>query len=471
MINFIKGLYNYISLFQEVYYYFNNYSSLKDDINRINRITELVTRCGPVAIKFCQWITPKIEAVEGNDCYLVKTLKGYYENCPTHSEEFSIEQYKNEFDEDIYLKYDLIKVIGSGSIGQVYLAFNKIKKEKEVIKIIHPGIYDDIILFQNIVNFLFWFPCIYNKYKKICPFDINSFIEQFKDQIDLVKEANNNLYFSNLYKDNKFIKFPEIYQISKSVLIMSYEDGLYFNDSTIDDYNREKLALIFNMFFKTNIMIYNYNHGDLHPGNWRIQKMENNEYRIVIYDMGFCWKMTDSIFVELGPDLIDTFEDCDTNNDEEITKKRLHKLLKLSLATNDDYTDKIIEYIDETYDNISPWKLCPVKLFKNVILFCSKENLMINPVLAQGFIIIIQVQKIFEDNGLMSDGNTIISSKTIYRDRYIALLTVCETYNIFSEFLEFIKGKLNTKQQDINNIFETIDYDEETINKLESLIQ
>tara|TARA_Y100000817_G_scaffold206330_1_gene161801 strand:- start:93 stop:848 length:756 start_codon:yes stop_codon:yes gene_type:complete len=251
---------------------------------------------------------------------------------------------------------------------------------------------------------------------------------------------------------------------------MSYEDGFDFNDDKIDSYNREKLASIFNMFFKSNIMIYNYNHGDLHRGNWKVQKYEG-EYRIVIYDMGFCWKMNDSIFTELGTDLIDTFEDCDTKFDEEPTKKRLCKLLKISIVTNENYTDKIKDFIDKSYNNISPWKLCPVKLFKNVILFCSIEGLLINPILAQGFILIIQVQKIFEDNGLMTDGTRIISSKEIYRDRYISLLTICETYNIFDEFLDFIKSKLNTKQQNINNIFDTISYDGHTLSKLENLLQ
>ena len=91
--------------------------------------------------------------------------------------------------------------------------------------------------------------------------------------------------------------------------------------------------------------------------------------------------------------------------------------------------------------------------------------------MAQGFILIIQVQKIFEDNGLMTDGTRIISSKEIYRDRYISLLTICETYNIFDEFLDFIKSKLNTKQQNINNIFDTISYDGHTLSKLENLLQ
>ena len=473
MIQFIKSLFNYIQLFYSSYNYYVNYTELKDNIDEINRITNLVTTCGAVSIKFCQWITPKIDSLEdkinNKDSFLVTKLKEYYENCPVHNIDYSIQQYNREFNEDIYRTYDIKKVLGSGSIGQVYLVFNKFKNRDEVIKIIHPNIENDIHMFKKIVNFLFFFPCIRNKYKKICPFDINSFIEQFEDQIDLVKEANNNIYFTELYRGNKFIKFPELFKISKNVLIMSYEDGFDFNNDIIDEYNREKLALVFNMFFKTNIMINNYNHGDLHPGNWKVQKYED-DYRIVIYDMGFCWKMSDSIFTELGPDLIDTFEDCDTDFDQETTKKRLCKLLKLSIVSDIDYTDKIKIYIDDKYDSISPWKLCPVKLFKNVISFCNIENLMINQVLAQGFIIIIQVQKIFEENGLMSDGNNIISSKHIYRDRYISLLTMCETYNIFHEFSDFIKDKLNNRQQDINNLFDTINYDDEILSTLENLI-
>ena len=53
---------------------------------------------------------------------------------------------------------------------------------------------------------------------------------------------------------------------------MSYEEGISFEKSKINDYQKYKIVNLFHLFIRTNQMLKNYSHGDLHPGNWKIKK-------------------------------------------------------------------------------------------------------------------------------------------------------------------------------------------------------
>ena len=57
----------------------------------------------------------------------------------------------------------------------------------------------------------------------------------------------------------------------------------------------------------------------------------------------------------------------------------------------------------------------------------------------------------------MSSDDNIITDYEVFRDRYLNILTFCETYSIFDEFKEYIIIKLNELQIDVENIFDTID--------------
>ena len=66
----IQKLYLHFKLFWNIKKYLNSFlENKKHDINHLKTITDMVTDCGPVAIKFCQWITPKLELI-----YLVLPL-------------------------------------------------------------------------------------------------------------------------------------------------------------------------------------------------------------------------------------------------------------------------------------------------------------------------------------------------------------------------------------------------------------
>ena len=59
---------------------------------------------------------------------------------------------------------------------------------------------------------------------------------------------------------------------------MSYEaKGIRIDDSKLNEYEKNKIVNLYHLFVRNNQMIKNYNHGDLHNGNWKISINNENQ--------------------------------------------------------------------------------------------------------------------------------------------------------------------------------------------------
>lgn len=449
------------------YYIENN----KYDSILLDNVLKNVSNCGAVMIKFCQWITPKLELIylESNDItkgskpeWLTK-MEQFYENCEEHDIEYTKEEYFKTFKQDINEKYELLEVIGSGSIGQVYLINDKKKNKHKVLKILHPGVASQINFFKTFLKFILFFPCIKNKIMGVLPFDLFEFINQFLEQTNLVNEANNLLYFERFYNNNEYIVIPKLFKISKNILIMSYEPGINIESKELNDYKVNKLVNLYHLFVRENQMIENFNHGDLHPGNWRV-RVEDNKCKLIIYDFGFCWKQNQTQFEEMGDLMTDTFESSNRESNE-VSSENLSKIVYYSVLYDKEdketeHRERIKTFIESRLSDLEPWKLSPIVLMKAIIDFCKINNLFLDPTLLQGFIVIIQGQKLFEKYELMASDKNFMDDYTVFRERYLNILTFCKTYNIFPGYSEYVEKRLNKKQVNITSIFDTINIDD-----------
>ena len=421
-------------------------------------------------IKFCQWITPKLELIYLDENRIIndkkpqwlRNLENFYENCENHSIEYTKSEYYNAFNENIDEKYEIKHIIGSGSIGQTYLIEDIKTKEKNVMKILHPNVKNQIDFFEKFMKFLLFFPCVKKKFKKIFPFDLFEFISQFRQQTDFITESNHLLYFYKEYENNDFIIIPRIIRIHNSILIMTYEEGIGIDNSKLNDYQKNKIVNLYHLFVRNNQMIKNYNHGDLHTGNWKISiDNVNNNHKIIFYDFGFCWKIPEKLFDDVGTIFFDTFEECDNINALE-SIDNLSQLMYLSILYPNNNKEKFInrlkEFIKTKFKNNE--KLSVYVCLKIIVEYCIINNLYINPILLQCFIIFIQGQKMFEKYGLMTSKKNIINDYEVYREKYLDILTFCKTYDIFEDHSKYIEDKLNSKQMKIENIFDTIEMDD-----------
>ena len=470
MIKFITYFYRYTKLIYSIHNYIYNYNlNNSHNILLLEDVIENIKSCGSVAIKFCQWITPKLEIMyledddilDGIKPLWLKKLEDFYENCENHDLKYTLKKYRDDFNENLTENYEILDTIGSGSIGQVYLLKDKpltrfSDPNKYVMKILHPDVHNDIYYFRIYFNLIRHISFIKNILNSKFPFDINSFIDTFEEQSNFINESNNLLKFQEYYRDNDYIIIPRLIRCSNNIMIMSYEEGISYEDLTCDSYKKYKVALLLTTFIRNNQQICNFNHGDLHKGNWKV-KLLDNKPRLIIYDFGFCWKVPKDK-VDSIDNCVDVFENSDENDDifdyDNMTSVLLH-LLKYDIKDKEKCRDVIYNYLKNNTNVIKPWALNPSRIFKLAVDLCIICNLKIDPLLIQAIIIIIQSQKIFQEFRFITDDKgKSITPKEVYREKYMDWCSFYNTYNIFNDFSKLIKNKLNNIQIDVRNIFD-----------------
>ena len=81
MIKFCNTIYNYCRLIYSVYHYINLFNQFGEhNIILLDSIIERINKCGSVAIKLCQWITPKLEVMYLEDKNIIKNDKPLWLN-------------------------------------------------------------------------------------------------------------------------------------------------------------------------------------------------------------------------------------------------------------------------------------------------------------------------------------------------------------------------------------------------------
>ena len=415
-------------------------------------IVNNIKKSGPVLTKLVQWILPKIESL-----YDIKTrnketewfylLEEVYENCNFHSLDYTLKKYKDDFQESFEQEYDEIEEIASGSIGQVYKITKK-NGEQLAMKILHPHI-------NHQINFFYWLFTVIKLIKPLhryinyyFPFDLHTFIYDFKMQGDFINEANNNLKFANIYRENPYVIIPLLHRVSKNIIIMSYEEGITYNQSELSEYLEYKLITLIKLFNKNNESIYNFMHGDLHKGNWKV-RVNKSEVKLVIYDFGFCWNIPEIIsdnlvFInhifmdiiinensnEMGSSIDELatvcFLFCEKKIPEDILKQEISKLI---------YDEKLS---------------CTDSIFfiKVILNSCRLVNGTINSYILSCIIGHNQMSKLYssvmDDNFRDNDKN--YNERYIYFKYFGDLINFCETNRIFLDYMDYLKNELEIEK-------------------------
>ena len=192
----------------------------------------------------------------------------------------------------------------SASIGQVHLA-TLITQEKVAVKIQRPGIYKqikvDIEIMQHLATLMerhiedlsFFRPV------KI----VNEFANTLQRELDYTLEASNMQRVAQQFKDDKTVHIPHVFMkhTTSSILTMEYIQGIKISDVDQLDhqsYNRSLLTHRGADFILTQVLIYGFFHGDLHPGN--IFVLPDNVLCPVDFGiMGFVDQHTREVFIDL----------------------------------------------------------------------------------------------------------------------------------------------------------------------------
>lgn len=437
---FLFIVYFYNNIKQTIYFLKFLYHSYKV-INRINDGTldvrdvdnykRTINNSGVFAIKLVQWglnrfrlITDKNETIK-----LLDKLNDFYENCPFHSDEYTKKVFRENFDYDIENQYSM-EPIASGSIAQVY----KIKSKKEDIyyamKVVHPGIKTQIYISEIIIKLLM---CI-NKccVKKTLNFDLDNFFVSIKDQIDLLKEASYMKCFYEKYKENKYIVIPQIKEESSDIIIMTYENGDFYDDLNISEYKKSKIITLLESFLLNNMIIDKLIHADLHNGNWKVKKIEGTEnYQLIIYDFGLC--------LDINKYNTNKFYDSICNNDyDRLTEFIYEGVLNKEKVDKTIISDIIKKEIDLKYMDMD-------KVVSTILNHCDKINIIFDSNYLTLLLLIINFQatssSYSHSGGASSDytGNEKVQTDFVKKSLYPYLITFCEHHEIFNNLKDYLK--------------------------------
>jgi aarF domain-containing kinase len=253
---------------------------------------------GASFIKLGQWAASRTDIFPTEFC---NELGNLHSNAKSHSFAYSEKVLIESFGlplSEVFEELDR-EPIGVGAIAQVYLGTlservigkrgdSPAKNQKVAIKIMHPGVTKKI---QRDIKIMKFFAGLIDLIPTMewlsLPDEVRNFEILMNLQLDLRIEALNLLKFKENFKKNIFIDFPEPYinYSNRFMLIEEYVQGISMS-KFLELKNRKNENEIFKRVsdemmdsFLQMLILNNFIHSDLHPGNIFIRFIKTNELR------------------------------------------------------------------------------------------------------------------------------------------------------------------------------------------------
>ena len=414
-------------------YYLNKYIDNKDLFEYyIKKVKNNIDNIGIFAIKLVQWGLDRLSSIyEEDKCNkILEKFNNYYENCNFHDFSHTEKLYYKDFNSNILDDFEIDKVpIASGSIGQVYKGYykNKIKNGKKIkvaIKVLHPNIEYQLSVPNNILIFLNYIANkigFLNKFRSIV--DINIFFKNLQKQINLDIESNNIRKMNKIYQNNSFIVIPKVYKNSNNIIVMSYEEGEFFENINLSEYQKFKIIILLRIYLNSSGAIDNFMHGDLHNGNWKVRKHPNYKdvFQLVLLDFGLCIEMDDPDFIK------DIHNGVETKN------------IKLCYDTIKKYNNIEIDFYDTFEEYFNDYDKNNFSINK-IIKFLIDNNIKIKNNILDGGITTSICENHFNKH-LQKVSNAYTKNNTY--NFFPSLIAFCKTYNCFNEFCITLEQKMS----------------------------
>ena len=314
-------------------------------------VFKILQRCGPVLIKFFQWISNRKDIISPE---IIKCLSRFQEENEEHGFHHTLDIVEKD---KVNLIFFEDKPIASGSVAQVYKGLYN--KKKVAIKVVHPNYDQEVITGIYVLDGLLTYMPILKNIKKCL--DINDFYALIKKQRNFQHEVENIKTFrknfldinykniNNKLKWSQLIDIPRVLYSNNDMIVESFCEG-----DNIYDYCKENpdetlnaLSLLWYTYYGM-ILNHNFVHGDIHPGNL-LFRLNNGKTQLVLLDFGIVNVMEpelhkkfkaifkNSLFV---PDIqagVDFGIECNINKDfkEEELKANLSTYMELRREKSD----------------------------------------------------------------------------------------------------------------------------------------
>ncbi|KAI5078367.1 hypothetical protein GOP47_0006038 [Adiantum capillus-veneris] len=245
---------------------------------------------GAAFIKWGQWAATRPDLFLKDLCAKLEKL---HSNAPAHKFSFTMKSIERGFGNEIFMDFEE-KPVASGSIAQVYkaapqdgVAFGRQKGPMTVaVKVRHPGVTDvirrDFIIMNWIANLSTLVPGL--RWLRLDE-SVRQFAAFMFTQVDLAREATHLSRFSYNFRSWRDVSFPRpVYPlVHPAVLVESVEQGeSVSNYIELSDNNQvsRKLAYIGTNTILKMLLVDNFIHADMHPGNILVCTKKETEKKI-----------------------------------------------------------------------------------------------------------------------------------------------------------------------------------------------
>eukprot|EP00758_Cryptobia_borreli_P007798 Tbor_TRINITY_DN5332_c1_g2::TRINITY_DN5332_c1_g2_i1::g.5156::m.5156/K08869/ADCK, ABC1; aarF domain-containing kinase len=255
-----------------------------------------IERAGPAFVKFGQWTCTRKDIFPEDIRVIFEKL---YSNVSEHSIEDTLRVIEEEFKvkpEQIFSSIES-KVCGSGSIGQVHIAYLKNTDEKVVIKVMHPNVIEsiskDFFVINNLARFLDKYFPVFERFELVKL--ALAFTNHLAAQLDFRIEAENLVLFRENFKDVNYVEFPKPLMSTMRILVETFAAG----EPATPDFLRSQQEHVrdilankgLNCFCKM-LLHDNFLHGDMHPGNILVDTSDPHCPIVTMIDVGLCQKLS-----------------------------------------------------------------------------------------------------------------------------------------------------------------------------------
>ena len=194
-------------------------------------------KLGVLMIKLGQFLSSRADLLPEPALAVLTSLQ---DEVPPEPFDHVIRVIEGELKRPIEEVFSLIerKATAAASLGQVHKAVLLSTGETVAVKVQRPNIDQLVAMDLSTLKFVIW---IINRFFHSDFIDLNGMYREFRrtvyEEIDFVSEAANAQRFREMFKDNRTIYIPHIYEeyVTRRFLVLEWIDGIKVNDyATMD---------------------------------------------------------------------------------------------------------------------------------------------------------------------------------------------------------------------------------------------
>ncbi|CAN6980999.1 unnamed protein product [Brassica rapa subsp. trilocularis] len=326
----------------------------------LETVHRTLERAGPAFIKWGQWAATRPDLFPKDLCTQLSKL---HSDAPQHSFAYTKKTIEKAFGRklsEIFEEFEEAP-LASGSIAQVHRASlrfqypgQKSKSSLVAVKVRHPGVGESIRRDFVIINFVARVSTLVPALKWL---RLDESVQQFGvfmlSQVDLAREASHLSRFIYNFRRWKDVSFPKpVYPlVHPAVLVETYEHGEsvagYVDGMEGHEWIKTRLAHIGTHALLKMLLVDNFIHADMHPGNILVRKkasrgvFKTKKPHIVFLDVG----MTAELSKNDRENLLDFFKAVALRDG----RTAAERTLKLSRKQNCPNPEAFIEEVEEAF--------------------------------------------------------------------------------------------------------------------------